>query len=216
MAGISEFAFVGHIARITPLDRVSKVRAIANYARKTADGTWEDDPHAVPLTVFGNRRRAYVDEHLNVGDLIMAQGRMKEDRYEKDGQTRYEMSLVVSRIDRLPARARTTASSEPHHPHNRRRRTMTETLTRDDVVRLVESYIETGNEAPLRDATAPLEDRRSDHIRNIMAASCNPTTALSSFLSHAAHRKLIEPEEGAAFIRRAHARRRGGADAIAS
>ena len=101
MSGMSQFTFVGRIAKITPFEKVTKVRAIANHRRKNDAGVWEDDPHAVTLTLFGDKRRRYIDEHLDVGDLILARGRMREDRYEKDGEMQYEMSLIVQDLDRL-------------------------------------------------------------------------------------------------------------------
>ena len=99
MSGLSSFTFIGNIARITPLERVTKVRAIANYDRKDETGERIRDPYPVSLTVFGEARRSFVETYLQVGDLISAEGRIKDDRYEKDGETRYETSLIVDRIN---------------------------------------------------------------------------------------------------------------------
>lgn len=99
MPGLSSFTFVGNIARITPLERVTKLRAIANYDRKDENGERVQDPYPVSLTIFGDGRRKYVETYLKVGDLISAEGRIKDDRYERDGETRYETSLIVDRIN---------------------------------------------------------------------------------------------------------------------
>ena len=39
MSGLSEFTFVGRIVEVTDLDKVTKIRAIANYRRKGEDGS---------------------------------------------------------------------------------------------------------------------------------------------------------------------------------
>ena len=98
----AEFHFVGRIAKITDLNGVTKVRAIANYRRKKSGGTeYEDDPYSVELSVFGDGRRSYVNEHLEIGDLIRAAGKFKEDSYEKDGQRIYGTTFFVDDIGRL-------------------------------------------------------------------------------------------------------------------
>ena len=101
MAGQAEFNFVGRIARITDLNGVTKVRAIANYARKRDDGDYEDDPYSVELSVFGDGRRRYVNEHLSTGDLIRAAGRFREDSYEKDGERVFGTTFFADKIERL-------------------------------------------------------------------------------------------------------------------
>lgn len=83
MTGLSKFIFVGRVAKITPLDRVTKVRAIANYARKGDDGDWQDDPHGITLAVFDGRRRRFCDTLLKVGDLIQAEDRTKDGSFER-------------------------------------------------------------------------------------------------------------------------------------
>lgn len=101
MAGQAEWNFVGRIAKITDFDNVTKVRGIANYAKKNESGEWEDDPYSAELTVFGDGRRRYTNEHLSTGDLFRAAGRFKEDRYEKDGETKYSTTFYVDKIERL-------------------------------------------------------------------------------------------------------------------
>ena len=101
MSGLSEFTFVGRIVEVTDLDKVTKIRAIANYRRKGEDGSWGEDPHAVDLTVFGDGRRSYARDHLAKGDLIQAQGRIKRERYEKGGEAVFETSLIVRELSRL-------------------------------------------------------------------------------------------------------------------
>ena len=101
MAGQAEFNFVGRIVKITDLNGVTKVRGIANYARRNDKDDWEDDPYPVELSVFGDGRRRYVNDHLATGDLIRAAGRFREDRYEKGGEQVYATTFFTDKIERL-------------------------------------------------------------------------------------------------------------------
>lgn len=101
MSGFSKFTFVGRVAKVTPFDAVTKLRVISNYRYKGKDGEWRDDEHAITLTIFDQNRRSYVERKCAVGDLIAAEGRMKDTKYEKDGEPRYETTFVVDEIQRL-------------------------------------------------------------------------------------------------------------------
>jgi single-strand DNA-binding protein len=52
MKNFATFTILGRIARITPLNNVTKVTIAANYRRKNKDGVWEDDPHFNEVTIF--------------------------------------------------------------------------------------------------------------------------------------------------------------------
>lgn len=100
MKGTCDFTIVGFVATVTMLQRVVKVRVITNQSRKI-DGQWRDVECPNTLTVFGDRWRRWVEDHLTEGDLILAKGWVQETSYLRGGQTIYETSLIADELQRL-------------------------------------------------------------------------------------------------------------------
>lgn len=95
MQNISEFRIIGRIGSADIKEKVAFLDIAANYGRKVGD-EWEDDTHWNRVTLFGkNIARA---EKMGKGDLVHATGRVRQTRYERDGQTVYGTDLIVDRI----------------------------------------------------------------------------------------------------------------------
>lgn len=95
MQNISEFRIIGRIGSADIKEKVAFLDIAANYGRKVGD-EWEDDTHWNRVTLFGkNIARA---EKMGKGDLVHAMGRVRQTRYERDGQTVYGTDLIVDRI----------------------------------------------------------------------------------------------------------------------
>lgn len=92
------FAITGNIGKIEIKENVAFIDVCANYGRKV-DGEWQDDPHWNRITLFGPK--IATARELSVGDKIDCQGRVRQGRFERDGQTVYSVDLVVSKIERL-------------------------------------------------------------------------------------------------------------------
>lgn len=95
MQNIAEFRIIGRIAKITRKAKVTYIDIAANYGRKT-DAGWEDDPHWNTITLFGKLHER-ADKHSQ-GDLIHVTGRVRQNRFEKDGETRYGVDLIANAI----------------------------------------------------------------------------------------------------------------------
>lgn len=52
----------------------------------------------IPITAFG-RAAEIIDRYANKGDSILVEGRLKEDRYEKDGEKIYRLSVVANSVE---------------------------------------------------------------------------------------------------------------------
>ena len=92
------FAITGNIGKIEIKDNVAHIDVCANYSRKVGE-EWENDPHWNRVTLFG--QKIATARELAVGDKINCSGRVRQTRYERDGQTVYSVDLVVSKIEPL-------------------------------------------------------------------------------------------------------------------
>lgn len=93
------FAITGNIGKIEIKDNVAFIDVCANYRRKVADEQWEDDPHWNRITLFG--KKIDTARELSVGDKIDCEGRVRQGRFERAGETVYSVDLVVSKIARV-------------------------------------------------------------------------------------------------------------------
>lgn len=101
MKNVAEFTLIGRVGKITANGTVTRVSIASNYARRQEDGSYKDDTHWNTVVVFAEGTRKYLAEHVAKGDLVMARGRLKESRYEKDGQTRFGVDLIALEFGRL-------------------------------------------------------------------------------------------------------------------
>ena len=95
MQNIAEFRIIGRIGKVDVKDKVAFLDIASNYGRKVGDD-WEDDTHWNRVTLFGkNIDRA---AELAVGDKVRVKGRVRQSRYERNGETVYGVDLVAFRI----------------------------------------------------------------------------------------------------------------------
>jgi single-strand DNA-binding protein len=101
MKNLAEFLILGRVGKVAKVGAAIKIDIAANYARKNKDGDWQDDPHWNTITVFDEFVAKYVNEEIGKGDLVLARGRMRQNRFEKNGQTVFVVDLVCSDFSRL-------------------------------------------------------------------------------------------------------------------
>lgn len=100
MFALSRFQFAGNIARITPFEGTTKLVVIADIYRPSKDVDRKTEKHEATLTIFGEGRRKFVADNLIVGDVVFAEGRIKNDSFkDRNGTIRYETSLIVETIN---------------------------------------------------------------------------------------------------------------------
>jgi single-strand DNA-binding protein len=72
----------------------------ANPERFNKDGKkWVEDPHWNTVTLFG--KVAERVSKMTKGDLVHVRGRLRDNRYEKDGQTHFTTDRIADTIARL-------------------------------------------------------------------------------------------------------------------
>lgn len=97
---IAEFRIIGNVGTVDKKEKVTYVNVAANYNRKV-DDEWETDTHWNKVTLFGRSKEAA--DKANKGDLIYVTGRMKQNSYEKEGQTHYNTDMIADSFSVLTA-----------------------------------------------------------------------------------------------------------------
>ncbi|WP_371420055.1 single-stranded DNA-binding protein [Tardiphaga sp.] len=95
MQNIAEFRIIGRIGKITAMDKVTYLDVASNYARKDGDA-WKDDTHWNRITLFGRTKERA--DRLSTGDLVHITGRIRQSRFERDGETHYGTDIIADRM----------------------------------------------------------------------------------------------------------------------
>ena len=112
MKNIAEFQIIGRVGRVAKLGSLTKLDVAANYGRKDKGGEWRDDPYWNSITIFDENAQAYIEKHISKGDLVFARGRLRQNRYEKDGAAVYAVDLIANEFSRLSRPSEDVAERE--------------------------------------------------------------------------------------------------------
>lgn len=82
--------------------------AVNDRRRNRQTGQWEDCANFVDCTVFGSRAEA-LSRILAKGMLVCVEGRLRYSSWERDGQARSKLDVVVGEVQLPPG----PASHEP-------------------------------------------------------------------------------------------------------
>jgi single-strand DNA-binding protein len=130
MASYNRVVLLGNLTRDIELRWTNSRLAVCQNAiavndrRKNASGEWIDEVTFVDVTFFG-RTAEVVSEYLSKGSPIFIEGRLKLDQWEKDGQKRSKLHVIVERMQLLggksdgkggEGRPRSTASNSRFDP----------------------------------------------------------------------------------------------------
>lgn len=77
--------------------------AVNDRRRNAATGEWEDCPNFIECSMFGTRAEA-VSKHMHKGDKIAIEGKLRFTQWEKDGQRRTKLEVVVEDIEFMAQR----------------------------------------------------------------------------------------------------------------
>lgn len=72
--------------------------AVNDRRRNAQTGEWEDYPNFVDCTMFGNRAEA-VGRFLGKGMKVAIEGKLRYSSWERDGQKRSKLEVIVDEID---------------------------------------------------------------------------------------------------------------------
>lgn len=118
MRGLNKVYLIGYLGnvpeqRLTPKGViVVRLRVATPARRKSPDGTWVDATDWHSVTVFG-RTAEFVARAGGKGDGIAIEGVLRPSRWTtKEGESRYEVDIVVDRLLFLQKKDRTLTPPE--------------------------------------------------------------------------------------------------------
>lgn len=77
--------------------------AVNDRRRNAQTGEWEDCPNFIECSMFGTRAEA-VSKHMKRGDKIAIEGKLRFTQWEKDGQRRTKLEVIVEDIELMVPR----------------------------------------------------------------------------------------------------------------
>lgn len=72
--------------------------AVNDRHRNSETGEWEDCPNFIDCTMFGTRGEG-VSKHMAKGDKIAVDGKLRFSQWEKEGQRRTKLEVIVEDIE---------------------------------------------------------------------------------------------------------------------
>jgi single-strand DNA-binding protein len=84
--------------------------AVNDRRRNQSTGEWEDFPNFIDCTMFGTRAES-VSRFLQKGAKVAIEGKLRWSQWERDGQKRSKIEVIVDEIEFLSARDSSQHSS---------------------------------------------------------------------------------------------------------
>lgn len=72
--------------------------AVNDRRKNSQTGEWEDYPNFIDCTMFGIRAQN-IQQYLSKGSKVTVEGKLRWSQWEKDGQKRSKLDVVVNDID---------------------------------------------------------------------------------------------------------------------
>jgi single-strand DNA-binding protein len=108
MASFNRVVLVGNLTRDPELRYIPSGTAVSDIGLAVNDrikrnDQWVEEPVFVDVTLWG-RTAEIANEYLSKGSPVLIEGRLKLDRWEKDGQKHSKLKVVGERLQMLGAR----------------------------------------------------------------------------------------------------------------
>lgn len=102
---INKVMISGNLTRDPELRETSSGMAVLKFGvavndrrRNQQTGEWEDYPNFVDCTMFGNRATS-VNRFISKGSKVAIEGKLRFSSWEKDGQRRSKLEVIVDEIE---------------------------------------------------------------------------------------------------------------------
>lgn len=89
--------------------------AVNDRRKNNQTGEWEDYANFIDCTMFGNRAQN-VAQYLSKGQRVMIDGKLRYSQWERDGQKRSKIEVIIDDIDFASSRGDTQGYSAPSTP----------------------------------------------------------------------------------------------------
>lgn len=117
MSSINKVIISGNLTRYPELRQTAsgmpilKFGVAVNDRRKNQQsGEWEDYPNFIDCTMFGNRAEG-VSRFLGKGSKVCIEGKLRWSQWERDGQKRSKIEVIVDEIEFMTPRGDGAAAS---------------------------------------------------------------------------------------------------------
>ena len=110
MASYNRVVLVGNLTRDPELRYISSGTAVTdiglavNDRRKNQSGEWVDETQFIDITLWA-RTAEVASQYLSKGSSVLIEGRLKFDRWEKDGQKHSKLRVVGEKMQMLGGRS---------------------------------------------------------------------------------------------------------------
>ena len=116
---INRVAISGNLTRDPELRQTAGGMAILGFGvavndrRKNAQtGQWEDYPNFIDCTMFGTRAEK-LQPYLTKGAKVAIEGKLRWSQWERDGQKRSKIEVIVDELEFMSQRQQGQLGSEP-------------------------------------------------------------------------------------------------------
>jgi single-strand DNA-binding protein len=108
MASYNRVILVGNLTRDPELRYIPSGTAVSDISLAVNDrikrgDQWVDEVSFVDVTLWG-RTAEIANEYLSKGSPLLIEGRLKQDRWEKDGQKHSKLKVTCDRMQMLGSR----------------------------------------------------------------------------------------------------------------
>lgn len=107
---INTVTISGNIGREPEMRQTSGGMAVLGFSmavnerRKNNQGEWDDYTNWIDVSIFGNRAQGLAP-YLHKGMKLTVKGKLRYSKWEKDGQTRSKLEVIVEDVDFMSPRS---------------------------------------------------------------------------------------------------------------
>lgn len=116
---INRYIATGNLTREPELRRTANGMAVMNIGIAVNDrrknpqsGEWEDYPNFLTCVMFGTRAES-VSVYLHKGSKVAIEGKLRFSQWEKDGQKRSKIEVMIDDLELLTPRNQAPATQAP-------------------------------------------------------------------------------------------------------
>jgi len=97
MINNATFQIIGRIGKINGGNKVTRISIASDRQVKDNDGNWTTEASWNDVTIFNESLRKLLDKETvgKKGNLVIVQGSIQPNSYEKDGKRVYQTNLVA-------------------------------------------------------------------------------------------------------------------------
>ena len=85
--------------------------AVNDRRKNPQTGEWEDYPNFIDCTMFGSRAEA-LSRYLGKGTKVSIEGKLRWSQWERDGQKRSKIEVIVDELEFMSSRKESAARDE--------------------------------------------------------------------------------------------------------